>query len=164
MLAARDPVEARNGMLALRDRACHAALERAVHQAELDEVDLGPRGIGIPARRAQGEPCVIHVLPLQRGEMRRGLGPRAVAALFIAPAALPPRMPSDALAVLYDLTPSETRPFELITDGQTLDAIATTLGIARNTVRTHLQHLFEKTGCKRQADLVKLASSLRSPV
>jgi DNA-binding CsgD family transcriptional regulator len=164
MLAARDPIESRNGSLALRERACHAALERAVHWATLDEMDMGPRGIGIPARRAQGEPCVIHVLPLQRSEMRRGLAPRAVAALFIAPALLPPRMPSDALAVLYDLTPSETRIFELITDGQPIDTVADTLGVARTTVRSHLQHLFEKTGCKRQAELVKLASRLQSPV
>jgi DNA-binding CsgD family transcriptional regulator len=107
---------------------------------------------------------VIHVLPLKRGEMRRGLAQRAAAALFIAPATAQPRMPSDALAVLYDLTPAETRVFELITDGQTQTVIATTLGIARSTVKTHLLHVFEKTGCKRQVDLVKLVSGLQSPV
>jgi DNA-binding CsgD family transcriptional regulator len=148
----------------LRDKACHAALERAVHHAALDETAMGPRGIGIPARRAAGEPCVVHVLPLKRGEIRRGLTQRATAALFVAPATLSPRMPSDALAVLYDLTPAETRILELITDGQTQNAIADTLGIARSTVKSHLLHVFEKTGCKRQVDLVKLAGSLRSPV
>jgi DNA-binding CsgD family transcriptional regulator len=164
MLGTRDPIESRNGVLVLREKPCHAALERAVRQAALDEVAMGPRGIGIPAHRTAGEPCVIHVLPLKRGEMRRGLAQRATAALFVAPAAVPTRMPSDALAVLYDLTPSEVRIFELIADGQTQGTVANTLGIARSTVKSHLLHVFEKTGCKRQADLVKLASSMRSPV
>src|SRR5262249_5544830 len=90
MLAGTDPVESRNGVLVLHEKDCNAALERAVHQASVDEVTMGPRGIGIPARRTAGEPCVIHVLPLKRGEMRRGIRQRATAALFIAPAAAAP--------------------------------------------------------------------------
>ncbi len=164
MLAASDPIESRNGVLVLRERACNAALERAVQQAGLDESAMGPRGIGIPARRAEGQPCVIHVLPLTRGEMRNGLSQRATAALFIAPATVPPNMPSDALAVLFDLTPAETRIFELLVDGQTQSAIADRLGIARSTVKSHLLHLFEKCGCKRQVDLVRLAAGLTSPL
>jgi hypothetical protein len=30
-------------------------------------------------------------------------------------------------------------------------------------VRTHVLHLFEKTGCQRQADLMMLAAALSSP-
>jgi len=41
--------------------------------------------------------------------------------------------------------------------------IARTLGIAPSTVKTHVLHLFEKTGCARQADLLKLAASLSAP-
>jgi len=164
MLAASDAVESRNGILVLRDQSSQEALERAVHQAMLDEAAMGSRGIGIPARRATGEPCVIHVLPLKRGEMRRGLAQRATAALFIAPASVSSRVPSDALAMLYDLTPAEARIFEMITEGQTQGAIAATLGIARSTVKSHLLHVFAKTGCKRQLDLANLVSSLRSPV
>ena len=163
MLTARDPIESRNGDLALRDRTYHAALERAVGQASVDALAMGPRGIGIPARRLEGEPCVIHVLPLKAGDIRRGLTQRATAALFVAPATAPGRMPADALAVLYDLTPAETRIFELITEGQTQGAIADALGIARSTVKSHLLQVFAKTGCKRQLDLVKLVSGLRSP-
>jgi DNA-binding CsgD family transcriptional regulator len=35
-------------------------------------------------------------------------------------------------------------------------AIADALGIKPATVRSHLHHVFEKTGAKRQVDLVKL--------
>src|SRR5690349_12024246 len=108
---------------------------------------MGARGIVIPARRAQGEPCVIHVLPLQRGEMLRGLSQRATAALFITPATESARMPTDALALLYDLTPAEKRICELIAEGHPQSEIATMLGIARGTVKTHVLRIFDKTGC-----------------
>ena len=36
--------------------------------------------------------------------------------------------------------------------------VAEVLGIAEATVKTHLQHVFEKTGTGRQADLVKLVA------
>jgi DNA-binding CsgD family transcriptional regulator len=160
MFAARDPIEVRRGILAIREKASNAALERAVTQAKLDESGMGARGIGIPARRAEGEPCVVHVLPLRRGELRRGVGPRATAALFVAPASARPRLPSDALALLYDLTPAETRILEMITAGMAQSTIATTIGVARSTVKTHVLRLFDKTGCKRQVDLVRLAAGL----
>ena len=164
MLAARDPIESQKGVLTTREIAAHEALERAARLASEDAAAMGARGIGIPVRRAKGHPCVIHVLPLKRGEMRRGLPQRATAALFIAPATTPVQVPSDALALLYDLTPAEKRICELIVEGHPQSAIAATLGIARSTVKTHLLHVFEKTGCKRQVDLVKLAGDLRLPV
>jgi DNA-binding CsgD family transcriptional regulator len=73
-------------------------------------------------------------------------------------------MPSDAMALLYDLTPAETRIFELLTTGMTQAAIGDALGIAASTVKTHVLHLFEKTGCQRQVDLMKPATTLSSPV
>jgi DNA-binding CsgD family transcriptional regulator len=42
--------------------------------------------------------------------------------------------------------------------------VAEALGIGDTTVRTHLGHLFEKTGAKRQADLVKLIAGFSSPL
>jgi DNA-binding CsgD family transcriptional regulator len=164
MLAAHDPIGAQRGVLTTREHAANAALQRAVRLASDDEVAIGARGIGIPARRVKGDPCVIHVLPLKRGEMHHGLSQRATAALFIAPATVPTQMPSEALALLYDLTPAEKRICELIAEGHPQSEIATTLGIARSTVKFHVLSIFEKTGCKRQVDLLKLADSLRSPV
>jgi len=62
---------------------------------------------------------VIHVLPLRKDTTRGSLVQRASAALFIAPAASSPRMPVDALALIYDLTPAESRIFEMIAGGST---------------------------------------------
>jgi DNA-binding CsgD family transcriptional regulator len=162
MLRASDPIRSQQGRLTLAYAAASKALQRAV--AARNEIDLGRRGIGIPMRRADGTPCVAHVLPLRAGQIRPGLAQRAAAAVFVAQAASPPRMPADALALLYDLTPAEARIFELIADGQTPSDIAVALGIASSTVKTHLLRVFDKTGCSRQAELVKLAASMSLPV
>jgi DNA-binding CsgD family transcriptional regulator/PAS domain-containing protein len=161
MLNRREPIRSEKGRVALTDRTTQGALERAVQQAG-DAAGLGGKGIGIPAS-GKDRPSVVHVLPLRDGQLRSGLGSRAVAALFVAPATLPPRMPADAIAAIYDLTPAETSVFELLVAGRTQAEIAATLGIAPSTVKSHVLHLFAKTGCRRQANLVKLASSLSSP-
>ena len=54
----------------------------------------------------------------------------------------------------------ETRLFELVADGKSPAGIAAELGIAPSTVKTHMLHVFAKTGVNRQADLVRLAASL----
>jgi len=38
------------------------------------------------------------------------------------------------------------------------------LGLSVPTVKTHLRRLFEKTGTKRQADLIKLVAGYMSPI
>jgi DNA-binding CsgD family transcriptional regulator len=164
MLRARDPIRSQQGRLTLAYAAASKALQTAVAVAARNEMDLGRRGIGIPQRRADGTPCVAHVMPLRAGQIRPGLAQRATAAVFVALAASPPRMPADALALLYDLTPAESRIFELIADGQAASDIAVVLGIAPSTVKTHLLRVFDKTGCRRQAELVKLAASMSLPV
>ncbi len=157
-LLATQAISAGRGTLALQSREAQAALETAVRQAMSDEAAMGHRGIGVPAGELSGEARVVHVMPLERGATRRRLDQRAVAALFIAPAAAAPRLPADALALLYDLTPAETRIFELVCAGITQEGISADLGIAKSTVKTHMLRIFEKTGCNRQVDLVKLAA------
>ena len=164
MLAAGDPIRSEKGILSLAERTVQTALQRAVHQAASEGTDVGATGIGIPVRSTSGESLVIHVLPLGRGQLRRGITQRAAAALFIAPGTTPPRTPIDALTLLYDLTPAEARVLELLAAGTTQAMIGRTLGIAPSTVKSHVLHLFDKTGCRRQVDLVRLASNLSLPV
>lgn len=45
--------------------------------------------------------------------------------------------------------------FEIL-KGDGREAVAARLGISVTTVRTHLSHIFEKTGVRRQAELVRL--------
>ncbi len=168
LLAAGDAVDSHAGRLhivaqprplsALADAV--ARIARSSNHND-DGSALGQRGIGIPIERRDGAPpLVAHVLPLQAGELRPGVSQRAVAAVFFADAAAPVPAHSQALALLYDLTPAETRVFELIAAGRTQVEVAAQLGIAPSTVKTHLLRVFDKTGCARQAELVRLAASL----
>ncbi|MEP9350513.1 helix-turn-helix transcriptional regulator [Xanthobacter sp. KR7-225] len=164
MLAAEDPILSREGRIAMRHEVASGALKADLRQAVQDEARLGQKGIAIPARLGNGAPCALHVLPLRRGTVRPGLVRQGAAAIFIAPAASPPQLPTDALALLYDLTPAEARIFELVCQGSAPAEIAQRLGIATSTAKTHLLKVFEKTGCRRQMELVKLAASLTLPV
>lgn len=164
MLEAGDPILLRDGRIGVPSSKITASLQSAVALAAKDEVTLGQKGIGIPITRGNGEALVLHVLPLRRSPMRAGLIQRAAAALFVASASRPRHLPHDALSELYDLTPAEIRIFELICEGQTRNDISALLGISVATVKSHLLHVFEKTGCRRQVDLVRLAKSLTFPV
>jgi DNA-binding CsgD family transcriptional regulator len=60
-------------------------------------------------------------------------------------------------ATLYGLTPAETRVLSAVIEaGGGVTSVALMLGLSRSTVKTHLEHLFAKTGARRQAALVKL--------
>ncbi len=57
------------------------------------------------------------------------------------------------------LTPAETRVLTLLTTYQTLAGIGGQLGIARPTVKTHVQNIYKKLGATKRAEAVKLAES-----
>jgi DNA-binding CsgD family transcriptional regulator len=66
----------------------------------------------------------------------------------------------DTLRVVFDLTPAEARLAQGITRGDTLEEIATSLGIKMPTARTQLAAVFAKTGTRRQAKLVAILTRL----
>lgn len=160
LLAAGDLVHSLQGRLKVSSEIAANALETAVQVAAADEAVLGQRGIGIPAKAKDGSPAVLHVLPLERREVRSGLMQRAVAAVFVVDGSGTTYSSDDAVAALYDFTPAESRIFASLCRGKSLDEAATALGIAKSTARTHLLRVFAKTGCKRQAELVALGASL----
>jgi LuxR family maltose regulon positive regulatory protein len=57
------------------------------------------------------------------------------------------------------LTPSETCVLALLPSYLTLAAIGRELGIGRPTVKTHVQHIYEKLGASSRAEAVQLAES-----
>jgi DNA-binding CsgD family transcriptional regulator len=103
-------------------------------------------------------------LPLARGPLRNSLLTGAAAAVFVASADGKPSLGVDAVAQAFDLTRAEAQVLELLAKGQTLAQAAAELGIAETTAKTHLMHIFSKTGVSRQADLVRLVMTLLPPV
>ena len=56
----------------------------------------------------------------------------------------------------FGLTPAEARVVLRLLSGDSLRAAAKALGVQYETVRTHLMSIFQKTGTRRQAELVIL--------
>ena len=59
-------------------------------------------------------------------------------------------------AAEHGLTPAETRLVESIAGGASVAEHAETQGISTNTARVHMQRVLEKTGARRQAELVRM--------
>ncbi|MBY0398607.1 MAG: helix-turn-helix transcriptional regulator, partial [Thermoleophilia bacterium] len=64
----------------------------------------------------------------------------------------------------FGFTPAEAALAVDILAGNDLAASATRRRITRNTARVHLRHLFEKTGTRRQAELVRLLLLCPQPI
>ena len=105
----------------------------------------------------------VVVMPLPK-RCQPGDGSGAVAVLFITD---PDRMqhPVDFLfGDLYDLTDAESRLVYELMDGRGLTAAAGSLGLSRNTVHSQLSSVFQKTGTRRQGELLRLLLGGVAPV
>ena len=60
---------------------------------------------------------------------------------------------------MVHLTPTETAVLNLLPTHRTLAAIGEHLGSSRPTVKTHVQHIYEKLGATNRAEAVKSAES-----
>lgn len=58
----------------------------------------------------------------------------------------------------FGLTRAESRLLTVLFEGCSVPEAADRLGVARSTARTHLQRVFDKTGARRQGDLLRLVS------
>ena len=123
------------------------------------------RSPGVAAARRATATVVTHVLPLTSGIRRQaGLSYAAVAAVFVQKAGQSPSPAVQTLAEQYDLTAAELLVLVALTDFGGVAEVAAALKLSPATVRTHLRHVFEKTGVRRQADLIKLVASYPAPI
>jgi len=108
---------------------------------------------------------VAHILPLTSAA-RSGIGSayKAVAAVFVRRMEINVKSCGELVARHFELTPAELRVLIAIVEIGGVPEVADALGVAETTVRTHLQHIFSKTGVSRQADLVKLTTGFSSPL
>jgi hypothetical protein len=154
-----------DGILTVLDRAAEPAFHRALSEAASgDDLRSGP-GFAIALSGRDDSRFVAHVLSLAVGE-RQDVGNKldAVAAVFLHQADLPTPTLFEAVAHHFKLLPSELRVLFAIVEVGGVPEAAKVLGISEETVRTHLKHVFAKTGTNRQADLVKLIAGYANPL
>jgi DNA-binding CsgD family transcriptional regulator/PAS domain-containing protein len=160
-LHADGPLLVRNGHVETRSLAVRTNFSEALRRAASSDLALGRRGVGVPLS-AQPEAAYAFILPLL-GVGTRRISNQPRVAIFLS-SRKGRALPEDAiLMALFDLTPAEARIMSRIADGQSPAALKDELGISANTIKTHLVRIFAKTGCARQADIVKLMSELSLP-
>jgi len=106
-------------------------------------------------------PIVVHIIPLRN--TARDIAESDGVAMIIANGANEALPNAHILRLLFDLTPAEARVARLVADGMRIQQISNTLGTSAMTVRTQLKAVFAKTGVGRQADLVSLLATIRTP-
>lgn len=85
---------------------------------------------------------------------------RAVAIVFLTDPELKAEPTADWLLRLFGLTPTEAKVAVALAEGLSVEEISAVHATTRNTVRTQVQSILEKTQTKRQAQLVSLLSKL----
>jgi DNA-binding CsgD family transcriptional regulator len=159
LIAEANLLRAPNGRIAALDLQSRNLLD-VFSAAKAGDAAVGKKGIAMPLTARTGERYIAHVLPLTSGARRKaGVSYAATAAMFIRKAALDLPSPPEALASQFKLTPAEVRVLFAIVEIGGVPEVAPVLGIADQTVKSHLHHIYEKTETKRQADLVKLVAS-----
>jgi DNA-binding CsgD family transcriptional regulator len=66
---------------------------------------------------------------------------------------------NEVLSALFDLSPAEARLVRTLLEGCGLRPAAELLGISLNTAKSQLKVVFDKLGCERQSDLVRVVTS-----
>lgn len=152
------------GRLVAHEACAATALKGIFAMAGCGEAADRAMPIAIPLNTRDGTHYVAHVLLLaSHAPWRVRASSARVAAVFVHKAAVEAPSQSHVIARLYRLTPSELRVLLAIVDVGGVPGTAEALGIAKATVKTHLHRVFDKTGARRQADLVKLVAAFSNP-
>ena len=86
--------------------------------------------------------------------------PQAVAALFLSPIGASRDDLGQVLPGLFGLSRAEARLAVALHDGFSLSEIAEQLQLSRETLRSQLRSVFDKTGTRRQGTLIRLLTDL----
>ncbi len=157
MVAARDGVTlSRDGRLRAVTETASAALERAIIASAVGGAQAGVGGLALP--RLNGGFLNAMISPLPQGAEFDGVEGKVL--VILVDGNVGRRTPIHWIATRYGLAPAEARLAGLLVDGDTLAEAADTLGIKLSTARTRLKAVQAKTGCHRQADLIRLALSM----
>jgi DNA-binding NarL/FixJ family response regulator len=154
-----------NNRLAPIDRVARAALTGVIDEAMAEEAATPDTGFSLALPSSEGAGLVAAILPLSRGERRNLCGAfAAMTAIFVQDPVVVPPFPGEAFAKLYSLTGSELRVLLAMAPGLGVKEAAEMLGVSETTAKTHLQHIYAKTGTSKQTELMHLFMSSAPPV
>ena len=162
---ARAILDRRDG-LSLRRSMLHAGIAgettriRELVDHALDAANEAKPAVGRATlvSRGRGNPLRLMISPLPR-EHGRASGKAAAIALIHDPDQKAP-LPAEVFHAIYGFTPAEARLATGLLEGKSLVECALCFEVSRETVRSQLKSMFQKTGSKRQGELIRLLSSV----
>ena len=158
VLAAKDRLVIRNRRLHTVCRDDDAALDRAI-SAALGKDTANPDALVMLRRLPAGVATLLHVAPIPREVERPLLSQRdddAEVLVLIATSDAPSRWSVPEAAHALRLTPAEAELALALARGDDLEAHAAQRGITIETARWRMKRILEKTGSRRQSDVVRL--------
>jgi DNA-binding CsgD family transcriptional regulator len=145
--------------VSLKDPAADSLFRQAIETLHVS--DAAPTR-SFALRGADGAAAMVaHVIPTRA--IARDIFLRSAGVLVLTPVTLPQAPPVELVRSLFDLTPAEARVARSLAAGGTVEEIASSGGVSRNTIRTQVRGVLEKTGCRRQAEGVALLSGIAVP-
>lgn len=160
LLACGQVLRLADGRLHARDRARASAFEALIDracQAARGRDHPVPRSLLLP-QRGGSDPGMLAIampLPIARDRSPMSAGEPRVA-LYVGDPEDTGLIRPDVLRSLFGLTAAEARLAVAIGRGRDLPELSDDWAVSAETLRSQLKAVFAKTGCRRQAELVRL--------
>jgi DNA-binding CsgD family transcriptional regulator len=165
LLDSRSALRRDGGCISARDAESAQELSVAIAVAAAGRsAEMPATGIAVPLRNSDGPDLAAWVLPLDGG-LRKAWGSpvSAKVAVFIREIGDSRPFQGEMFVKRYRITPAECQVLMLLLQGLSPMQISETLDRRETTIKSHLSHMFAKTGTSTQADLVRLALSVVAP-
>ena len=148
------------GRLCAPDAAVNRRLQRLLAAVVETGVGAGLAAGGSLAlpRSAGGQSLRLTATPFVAA--RPAGSPAVVALVFVSDPLAKPLSRAQVLRSLYDLTPAESKIAGMLLEGLEVRTVAERVGVTLDTCRFHVKRILNKTGARRQAELVRLMSGL----
>jgi DNA-binding CsgD family transcriptional regulator len=158
----RSPGSRGLGRLVARQPGIDRAIARALSSARgIDDVAHFSSVIKVPGQ-VPGRDWQLQLSRVSPGSAFDAGGQRPDAIAFLSAPHRPLDVAPAALCRCYGLTPAEARAAVAATAAGSLDEVARALSVGPNTVKTHLQRAYAKTGARSRAELVRLVWGVAS--
>jgi DNA-binding CsgD family transcriptional regulator len=152
-----DVAQERCGRLRLAAAVPDAALGDALARLASERDSRRTRSIPVPAS-GRHPPILLQLISVR--DTAREHVPLAQALLIAMPVAAREPPAAAVLQGLFNLTPAEARVARAVAQGQTIAAVAQTLDLSPETVRSQLRAALAKAGVTRKGDLAAVLAGL----
>ncbi len=158
MLDERGPLRVADGHLQAADPAMNAEILQAIEDLCRPNAETKEHAVCL-AKHSAERPGAIGCLRLLRPPNEA----EPAVALFITETRAQSHYGVDGFAEAYKLSKAEARTLKAFVETQAPAEAAVRLNVAVSTVKSHIRKIFLKTNTSRQADLLRLVESCRTP-